>query len=77
MTLLDRRIKETKKWKQLIGKKLLLAYFEYGKKLTRSQAIKAKCYDCCCGYPGGAQDCEMELCPLYPFMPYKGKNRKN
>ncbi len=52
------------------GRKELLAYRE-GRKLTRAQAIRAKCYDCMGGYDGGKRDCEIPRCPLYQFMPYK------
>lgn len=41
-----------------------------GKRLTRSQAIKAKCYDCMGYYADSPQDCLNETCPLYAYMPY-------
>jgi len=44
-----------------------------GEKIAKWQALKAKCYDCMGGYSDGAMDCELYSCPLYPFMPYKGK----
>lgn len=34
-------------------------------------AIKAKCYDCSGGYADGKTDCQIESCPLYPWMPYR------
>ena len=46
-------------------------------RLSASQAIKAKCYDCMGYYEDGKGDCQGPLCPLYPWMPYgtrKGKN---
>ena len=55
------------------GKKELLNHFE-GKKLTFLQAIKAKCYDCMSCYVDGRVDCEIPLCPLYPFMPYSRRS---
>lgn len=57
------------------GRKELLAHGK-GRSLTRSQAIRAKCYDCCGGYSDGKADCEMPHCPLYGFMPYR-KTRLN
>ncbi len=59
------------------GKKAIgrtdLEKFLQGQKMTRAGAIKAKCYDCMCGYADGIRDCGMEDCPTYPFMPYRGK----
>ncbi len=52
------------------GRNELLAHREC-RKLTRNQAIRGKCYDCCGGYADGKADCEIPRCPLYPFMPYK------
>lgn len=51
------------------------AYVKYlaGKKLARFDAIKAKCAECMCGFIDGRCDCQVKMCPLYPFMPYHGK----
>lgn len=57
------------------GKKHLRNYLQ-GKRIIRSQAIEAKCYDCSCYYIDGRVDCEVHTCPLYPFMPY-GKLKKS
>ena len=57
------------------GYKELKKYMS-GKKLTRKEAILAKCYDCCGGYVDGRFDCECSDCPLYDYMPYKGKRPK-
>jgi len=46
--------------------------FADNKRLTRSQAIKAKCYECTCGYSDGKYDCIVFDCPLHKFMPYRG-----
>jgi len=43
-----------------------------GKKLTRQQAILAKCYDCMGFYLDRVYDCEDPKCPLYPYNFYKG-----
>ncbi len=45
--------------------------FLSGGAVTRSQAILAKCAECCGGYVDGKDDCEVPRCPLYPFMPYR------
>ena len=40
-----------------------------GGRLTRGQAISAKCCDCNCYYVDGKKSCEMPECPLFPYMP--------
>ena len=46
--------------------------FLKGFRITRNEAIKAKCYDCM-GFYDQANDknCRNFTCPLYPYMPYK------
>ena len=44
-----------------------------GERLTQRQAILSKCADCTGYHADGRYDCEMPDCPLYPYMPYKGK----
>jgi hypothetical protein len=44
-----------------------------GKRITRNQAIRAKCYECMGGYSDGKSDCKMPQCPLYTWMPYRNK----
>ena len=41
-----------------------------GKRLTRGQAINAKCADCMRNYADGRECCTIPECPLYPYMPY-------
>ena len=41
-------------------------------KLTRSQAIRAMCYNCVTGYADGRFDCNVFTCPLHVYMPYRG-----
>jgi hypothetical protein len=43
-------------------------------RLTRGDAIKAKCYDCCAGYTDGKRDCLIPDCSLHPYMPFRNKN---
>lgn len=57
------------------GRNFLLKHL-YGDKLTRDQAIKAKCADCCGYYIDGRLDCEISGCPLYRYMPYRGKDSR-
>lgn len=49
-----------------------LTRYRQGKRLTRNEAILAKCSDCCCDYADGRFDCTLTRCPLYPWMPYRG-----
>jgi hypothetical protein len=51
------------------GKKELLGYLQ-GKRITRSKAMAAKCYECMNGYVDGRMDCKIHDCPLYPWMPF-------
>lgn len=55
--------------------KTYLAKHLSGNVLERNQAIIAKCADCCGYYIDGRADCKTEECPLYPFMPYRGKKQ--
>lgn len=36
-------------------------------RLTRGQAIRAKCLDCCCGSRYEVKMCVCDDCPLYPY----------
>ena len=49
------------------------AYFRFlkGGKITRREAMLAKCYECMGGYDDGKMDCCGESCPIFPFYPYK------
>lgn len=55
------------------GKTELLRYLD-GKTLTREEAILAMCYDCTGCYAEGKRDCKLPECPLYQYMPYRGRN---
>ena len=52
------------------GKRDLVNHLE-GKRLTRNQAIKAKCFDC--NGMGEQDSCIIETCALNPFSPYRQK----
>lgn len=54
------------------GRREFLKYLE-GDRITKRQAILAKCYDCMAFYASGRSDCNLSDCPLYPFMPYGTK----
>ena len=44
-----------------------------GDRLTRGEAILAQCHECNDGHRGGNPDCNGTSCPLYQYMPYRGK----
>lgn len=48
--------------------------FENGGKLTRREAMLAKCYECN-GYDESGVDCEIQACPMYAYHPNRGKKR--
>jgi hypothetical protein len=60
-------LKSAKSGKSKTGKKDLINWLK-GEKLTRGQAIKAKCYDC--SGMGDSSHCDLQGCPLLPFSPY-------
>ena len=51
-----------------VGKTDLIKHLK-GKKLYRSQAIKAKCYDC--NGMGEDNTCEIKECALWAYSPYR------
>ncbi len=52
------------------GKKELLKHLN-DEKVTKGEAIIAKCYECNGYYIDGKADCKMPDCPLYPYMIYR------
>ncbi len=57
------------------GKDELLAHM-HGKTTSRSEAMKAKCFECCNGYIDGKVDCGIKDCPLYPWMPFNSSGTR-
>ena len=53
-----------------------LQAYQRGRTLTPRQSILAKCAECVSDYIDGREDCEVQGCPLYPFMPYGKAPRK-
>lgn len=37
------------------------------KRLTRGEAIRAKCLDCCCGNSAEVRRCPADQCPLWRY----------
>ena len=57
------------------GKRELLKFLDGGR-MTLSEAIRAYCFDCTGFFDDGRLDCENDLCPLHPFMPYNKDRQK-
>lgn len=53
--------------KKRAGQSNLISYLS-GKRITRDQSIKAKCYEC--NGMGEQLDCDIEACALFPYSPY-------
>lgn len=64
-----KKLSDVKAAKSFRGRKELMAFLS-GKKITRTQAMTAYCYDCMGYYADGVGDCGCTLCPMHPFMPY-------
>ena len=65
----ENRVREITKGLSAKGQALLVKSIQ-GERLSASQAIKAKCYDCMGYFEDGKADCGDPLCPLYPWMAY-------
>ncbi len=76
MNGLEKLIEEIENHGTLSGGKTALLKYLRGEKISRPAAVKAKCCDCMGYYADGRVDCENPTCPLYPYMPYRGKNIK-
>lgn len=57
------------------GRNELLKHLEGGK-LTLRQASLAHCYDCMGYYADGKVDCQLNRCPLHPFMAFNENKLK-
>ena len=67
----EQGIREIKKYGMAArGRQELIRHFEGDRNTIRQMAL-AKCYDCMGYYSDGREECGIELCPLYPIMPYR------
>jgi len=64
------RLAQLKEWVTSRGTRVYEKYLR-GERITRGEALAAKCAECMGGYVDGRRDCRVELCPLYPYMPYR------
>ena len=65
-----------KNWILAKGKKELLKHLR-GERLSSTEMIKGKCYECCGGYGDDKVDCGISACPLHPIMPYNLNRNKS
>ncbi len=68
---MDNSVKSKRAGKKAKGGKEWFEYAEKKLKLPPNKAILARCYECTGGYTDGRYDCQVEDCPLYPYMPYR------
>lgn len=47
-----------------------------GKRLTRAQAIRAKCLDCMCFQSVEVRNCDVDTCPLWPYRMGHGEDKR-
>jgi hypothetical protein len=64
------KIKLVELWPKRPGKSDYLKFL-HGERLTQRQAIRAKCYECCCGEPA---TCSVGHCALLPYNRLINKN---
>ena len=57
-------LESAKSNRKRMGRKFLIKHLE-GKRLTKQQAIRAKCYEC--DGIGEYGECSLSECPLYPY----------
>jgi len=71
MPILDEdMLKSAKAGKLRAGRNPLIKYLSGGK-IFRTDAVKAKCYDC--NGMGESKECDIISCSLYPYSPYRIK----
>ena len=69
-------VRQLEKYPRRRGRKELIRHLK-GERITRGEAIKARCYECLGYCVDGAVDCEMPECPLYGYMPYRNKRESS
>jgi hypothetical protein len=62
--------------KKAQGRREFIGYLESDEKLSPKKAILANCYSCTGYYSDGRIDCEVNDCPLHPYMPYRKDKTK-
>ncbi|MDP1989471.1 MAG: hypothetical protein Q8K00_00485 [Syntrophales bacterium] len=70
---MEQRICEIEKYGMKAKGRKELVYHLEGRPLPRGKAILGMCYSCSGFYADGKIDCAMPMCPLYRYMPYRGK----
>ena len=66
---IDQAIKNATEYPKQIGKADYIKFLKGGR-LTRGEAIKAKCYECVAGED--TEPCDVPLCPLTLYSQWNG-----
>jgi hypothetical protein len=69
----EEKLRDVLKWEKHRGKSSLVKFLK-GVRITRQEAIEAKCYECMGGWPDGIQPCLILDCSLNPYNPYFGED---
>jgi len=64
---LAQQVANVNNWPKKVGKAAYLKFLQ-GKRLTRAEAIRAKCYECVGGED--TNPCTVFTCPLLPYCPW-------
>lgn len=72
-TRFEQVLEAVKEWPKHAGKADYLKFLN-GVRITQGQAIKAKCYECCCGEPSV---CNVSCCPLTPYSQHKNEKESS
>ena len=66
-----KRVDEVIGWgRGCVGKNQYLKYL-MGERITRQEAIKAKCYECNGYCVDGRPECKAKDCPLWAYSPFR------
>jgi hypothetical protein len=70
---LQQKIANVKKWPRKTGKADYLRFLQ-GERLTRAEAIKAKCFECVTGED--TAPCIVSTCPLTQYCPWNASENE-
>lgn len=76
MTQIEQAIRNVTSWPRRVGKAELLKHMT-GERLTRDEAIRAKCFDCVCGGDDKPDRCTVIQCALTAYCPWNRKAKGN
>lgn len=71
---MEQRINDIRAYGKAAKERAELLRHLAGERLTRGEAILAKCYDCENFYQDGKKRCRVKGCPLWAFNPYSQRD---